>query len=24
VRALTLDCTRIGEDLLISARMKEW
>ncbi|HLJ02710.1 MAG TPA: bifunctional diaminohydroxyphosphoribosylaminopyrimidine deaminase/5-amino-6-(5-phosphoribosylamino)uracil reductase RibD [Solirubrobacteraceae bacterium] len=24
VRALTLDCTRIGEDLLIAARMKEW
>ena len=24
VRALTLDCERIGEDLLISARLKEW
>jgi diaminohydroxyphosphoribosylaminopyrimidine deaminase / 5-amino-6-(5-phosphoribosylamino)uracil reductase len=24
VRALTLDCERVGEDLLISARMKEW
>ena len=24
VRALTLDCERIGEDLLISARIKEW
>ncbi len=23
-RALTLDCERVGEDLLISARMKEW
>lgn len=23
-RALTLDCARVGEDLLISARMKEW
>jgi diaminohydroxyphosphoribosylaminopyrimidine deaminase/5-amino-6-(5-phosphoribosylamino)uracil reductase len=23
-RALTLDCERIGEDLLVSARMKEW
>ena len=24
MRALTLDCERVGEDLLISARMKEW
>jgi diaminohydroxyphosphoribosylaminopyrimidine deaminase / 5-amino-6-(5-phosphoribosylamino)uracil reductase len=24
VRALTLDCERIGEDLLISARIREW
>jgi diaminohydroxyphosphoribosylaminopyrimidine deaminase/5-amino-6-(5-phosphoribosylamino)uracil reductase len=24
VRALTLDCERVGEDLLISARVKEW
>jgi diaminohydroxyphosphoribosylaminopyrimidine deaminase/5-amino-6-(5-phosphoribosylamino)uracil reductase len=24
IRALTLDCERVGEDLLISARMKEW
>jgi diaminohydroxyphosphoribosylaminopyrimidine deaminase/5-amino-6-(5-phosphoribosylamino)uracil reductase len=24
VRALSLDCERIGEDLLISARIKEW
>jgi diaminohydroxyphosphoribosylaminopyrimidine deaminase/5-amino-6-(5-phosphoribosylamino)uracil reductase len=24
LRALTLDCTRIGEDLLISARLREW
>ncbi len=24
VRALTLQCERIGEDLLVSARMKEW
>jgi diaminohydroxyphosphoribosylaminopyrimidine deaminase/5-amino-6-(5-phosphoribosylamino)uracil reductase len=24
MRALTLDCEQIGEDLLISARMKEW
>jgi diaminohydroxyphosphoribosylaminopyrimidine deaminase/5-amino-6-(5-phosphoribosylamino)uracil reductase len=24
VRALTLECLQIGEDLLISARMKEW
>ena len=24
VRALTLDCERVGEDLLVSARMKEW
>jgi diaminohydroxyphosphoribosylaminopyrimidine deaminase/5-amino-6-(5-phosphoribosylamino)uracil reductase len=24
VRALTLDCQRVGEDLLISARMREW
>ncbi len=24
VRALTLDCERHGEDLLISARLKEW
>jgi diaminohydroxyphosphoribosylaminopyrimidine deaminase/5-amino-6-(5-phosphoribosylamino)uracil reductase len=24
VRALTLECERVGDDLLISARMKEW
>ncbi len=24
VRALTLECDRIGEDLLVSARIKEW
>jgi diaminohydroxyphosphoribosylaminopyrimidine deaminase/5-amino-6-(5-phosphoribosylamino)uracil reductase len=24
VRAMTLDCEQVGEDLLISARMKEW
>ena len=24
VRALTLDCERIGEDLLLTARIKEW
>ncbi|MGI8427946.1 MAG: bifunctional diaminohydroxyphosphoribosylaminopyrimidine deaminase/5-amino-6-(5-phosphoribosylamino)uracil reductase RibD [Solirubrobacteraceae bacterium] len=24
VSALTLDCERVGEDLLVSARMKEW
>ena len=24
MRALTLDCERVGEDLLVSARMKEW
>jgi len=24
IRALTLDCERIGEDLLVSARLKEW
>jgi diaminohydroxyphosphoribosylaminopyrimidine deaminase/5-amino-6-(5-phosphoribosylamino)uracil reductase len=24
VRALTLDCDRVGEDLLVSARIKEW
>ena len=24
VRALTLDCRRVGEDLLVSARLKEW
>jgi diaminohydroxyphosphoribosylaminopyrimidine deaminase/5-amino-6-(5-phosphoribosylamino)uracil reductase len=24
VRALTLDCRRVGEDLLISARVKDW
>lgn len=24
VRALTLDCERVGEDLLVSARLKEW
>jgi diaminohydroxyphosphoribosylaminopyrimidine deaminase/5-amino-6-(5-phosphoribosylamino)uracil reductase len=24
MRALTLDCERVGDDLLISARMKEW
>jgi diaminohydroxyphosphoribosylaminopyrimidine deaminase/5-amino-6-(5-phosphoribosylamino)uracil reductase len=24
VRALTLDCERIGDDLLVSARVKEW
>ena len=23
-RALTLDCDRVGEDLLVSARIKEW
>jgi diaminohydroxyphosphoribosylaminopyrimidine deaminase/5-amino-6-(5-phosphoribosylamino)uracil reductase len=23
-RALTLECDRIGEDLLVSARMREW
>jgi diaminohydroxyphosphoribosylaminopyrimidine deaminase/5-amino-6-(5-phosphoribosylamino)uracil reductase len=23
-RAFTLDCDQIGEDLLISARIKEW
>jgi diaminohydroxyphosphoribosylaminopyrimidine deaminase/5-amino-6-(5-phosphoribosylamino)uracil reductase len=23
-RALTLDCERVGEDLLVSARLKEW
>ena len=23
-RALTLDCTRVADDVLISARMKEW
>jgi len=23
-RALTLECERVGDDLLISARMKEW
>ncbi len=24
IKALTLDCTRVGEDLLISARLREW
>jgi diaminohydroxyphosphoribosylaminopyrimidine deaminase/5-amino-6-(5-phosphoribosylamino)uracil reductase len=24
VRALTLDCSRVGDDLLVSARMREW
>ena len=24
ISALTLDCDRIGEDLLISARLREW
>jgi diaminohydroxyphosphoribosylaminopyrimidine deaminase/5-amino-6-(5-phosphoribosylamino)uracil reductase len=24
IRALTLDCQRVGEDLLVSARMREW
>jgi hypothetical protein len=24
VRALTLDCQRVGDDLLVSARLKEW
>jgi diaminohydroxyphosphoribosylaminopyrimidine deaminase/5-amino-6-(5-phosphoribosylamino)uracil reductase len=24
VRALTLDCERVGEDLLVSARLREW
>jgi diaminohydroxyphosphoribosylaminopyrimidine deaminase/5-amino-6-(5-phosphoribosylamino)uracil reductase len=24
IRALTLDCERVGEDLLVSARIKEW
>ncbi len=24
IRALTLDCERVGEDLLISARLREW
>jgi diaminohydroxyphosphoribosylaminopyrimidine deaminase / 5-amino-6-(5-phosphoribosylamino)uracil reductase len=24
VRALTLDCERVGDDILVSARMKEW
>jgi len=24
IAALTLDCTRVGEDLLISARLREW
>ena len=24
VRAQTLECERVGEDLLVSARMKEW
>ena len=24
VRALTLDCERVGDDLLVSARIKEW
>ena len=24
VRALSLDCARVGEDLLVSARIKEW
>ena len=24
VRALTLECERVGEDLLVSARLREW
>ena len=24
VRALTLDCERVGDDLLVSARLREW
>jgi diaminohydroxyphosphoribosylaminopyrimidine deaminase/5-amino-6-(5-phosphoribosylamino)uracil reductase len=24
ISALTLDCERVGEDLLISARLREW
>jgi diaminohydroxyphosphoribosylaminopyrimidine deaminase / 5-amino-6-(5-phosphoribosylamino)uracil reductase len=24
LRALTFDCDRVGEDLLISARLREW
>jgi diaminohydroxyphosphoribosylaminopyrimidine deaminase/5-amino-6-(5-phosphoribosylamino)uracil reductase len=24
VKALTLDCERVGEDLLVSARIREW
>jgi diaminohydroxyphosphoribosylaminopyrimidine deaminase/5-amino-6-(5-phosphoribosylamino)uracil reductase len=24
VRAQTLDCRHVGEDLLVSARLKEW
>ena len=24
VAALTLDCERVGDDLLVSARMREW
>jgi diaminohydroxyphosphoribosylaminopyrimidine deaminase/5-amino-6-(5-phosphoribosylamino)uracil reductase len=24
VRALTLDCERVGDDVMISARMREW
>jgi diaminohydroxyphosphoribosylaminopyrimidine deaminase/5-amino-6-(5-phosphoribosylamino)uracil reductase len=24
VQALTVECERVGEDFLISARMKEW
>jgi diaminohydroxyphosphoribosylaminopyrimidine deaminase/5-amino-6-(5-phosphoribosylamino)uracil reductase len=24
IKAMTLDCTRVGEDLLISARLREW
>ena len=23
-RALTLDCDRVGDDILVSARIKEW
>jgi diaminohydroxyphosphoribosylaminopyrimidine deaminase/5-amino-6-(5-phosphoribosylamino)uracil reductase len=24
ISALTLDCSRVGDDLLISARLREW
>jgi diaminohydroxyphosphoribosylaminopyrimidine deaminase/5-amino-6-(5-phosphoribosylamino)uracil reductase len=24
LRALTLDCERIGDDVLVSARLREW